>query len=530
MEIKSLPTVLTKDFSKVPDVKIERSKFRRPHGYKTTLDAGFATPIFIEEVLPGDSHNLRTSVFCRLTTPIKPVMDNMYLDLMYFFVPMRILWTNSQRFFGERDPDPSSSIAYTIPQVVMPVAPGVVSGSLFNYFGIPIGLIQTTTVSSLPFRAYNKIFNDWLRDENLVNSATVRLTDTGDVPADFAVLRTAKRYDYFTSCLPNPQKGTAVGIPVGGTAPVTRVSNATAWDLYNTGTDTLSSAGALASTGGGVLERGGAVAVSMDPDGGLIADLSSATAVTINALREAVATQALLEKDARGGTRYIEHNWVHFGVKSSNQTLQRSQYLGGGTMQINMHPVAQTTVQGTPTQTDAQGNLASFATASGQGLGFSASFEEHGYIIGIARPRCDLSYQEGIDKLWTRTSRYDFAYPVFGHIGEQAVLSREIFADGTASDNDVFGYQERFAEYRFKRSLITGELSSLHSTPLDYWHYAQEFSSRPTLNEAFIQENPPVDRTLAVTSAPHFFFDSLGELISARPLPVYSIPQLGGRL
>ncbi len=534
---QSLPTVLTKDFSKVPDVKIERSKFRRPHGYKTTLDAGYAVPVFLEECIPGDSHSLRGNFFVRLTTPIKPVMDNMYLDVMYFFCPMRLVWENTERFFGERDPDPDSSIAYTIPQVVMPTTPGVIAGSVFNYMGLPIGLVETTSVSSLPLRCYNKIWNDWMRDENLVDSATVRLTDTGDVPGDFALLRAGKRYDYFTSCLSNPQKGsTAVSLPVGASsAPVTMVPFATSGAVMllrdNASGDPLNTENAAIGVDAAGRLQTNAIGTDLilDPNTRLVADLSTALATTVEQLRNAIQTQMLLEKDARGGTRYIEHNWVHFGVRSSNRSLQRSQFLGGGTMPVNFHPVPQTTVQATPTQTDAQGNLSAFATASGQ-IGFSTSIEEHGYILGIARVRADYHYQEGIDKLWSRTTRYDFAYPVFAHLGEQAVLNKEIFADGSANDDLTFGYQERFAEYRFKKSLITGELSSLHGTPLDYWHLAEEFATLPVLNEAFIEEDPPVDRVIAVTSAPHFFFDSHSELVSARPLPVYSVPTLGGRV
>jgi len=524
----SLPSAMSVDFSKVPDVKIERSRFQRNSTFKTTFDAGKLIPCFLDEVLPGDTHTVSMDIFARLATPIKPIMDNMQMDTMFFFVPMRLVWEHTQNFFGERRPDPDSSIAYTVPTVALPASTGATIGSIYDYFGLPTG-VPDLPVNSLPLRAYNRIYNDWFRDENLIDSVTMRTGDTGDVPADFAVWDSGKRYDYFTSCLTQAQKGSAVTIPVGAsTAPVVRVASAAAWEGYKGGTDNYVTAGGI-DWNANHIRDGANAAVSLDPMGGLEADLSSAFATTINSLREAVQVQALLEKDARGGTRYIEHNWVHFQVRSSDARLDRPEYLGGGTSSVNFHPVAQTTFATTPTEKNAQGNLAAFGTVSARSHGFSQSFEEHGYIIGIVRVRADLTYQQGLDRLWSRSTRYDFAYPVFAHLGEQAVLSKEIYCDGTSGDADVFGYQERYAEYRYKRSQITGLFRSTGSTPIDYWHLSQEFSARPELNEAFITEAPPVDRCIAVATEPHFLFDSFIKQTSARPLPVYSVPTLGGR-
>lgn len=530
----SLPSAMTADFSKVPDVRIERSKFNRNSTIKTTFDAGYLVPFYVEEVLPGDSHSVSADIFARLATPIKPTMDNMFMDTLFFFVPMRLVWEHTQEFFGERRPDPDSSIAYTIPVVALPASTGAAVGSLFDYMGLPTG-VADLEVNALPLRAYNKIYNDWFRDENLIDGVPETIGDSGDVAADYTLLKSGKRYDYFTSCLPDPQKGDAVTIPVGSSsAPVTRVdSAANPWVLKQAGGNSAAPGGLgqllYAATTGNTRDTANTVDVNFDPNGGLVADLSSAFATTINSLREAVQLQALLEKDARGGTRYIEHNWVHFGVRSSDARLQRPEYLGGGTSPVNLHPVAQTTANASPSLLNAQGNLAAFGTCSGRNHGFSRSFEEHGYIIGLARVRADLTYQQGLDRMWSRSSRYDFAYPVFAHIGEQAVLSKEIYCDGSANDDNVFGYQERYAEYRYRRSMITGLFRSTAAGTLDYWHLAQKFTSRPSLDETFITEDPPVDRVIAVTSEPHFMFDAFIKQTSARPLPVYSIPTLGGR-
>lgn len=532
--IQNLPSVMTHDFSKVPDVQLERSKFKRDHAYKTTFDAGKLIPFYIDEVLPGDSHTVSAEIFGRLATPIKPFMDNMFMDTLYFFVPMRQLWEHTQNFFGERKPNPASSISYTVPTVAMPASTASFEGSIWDYMGLP--KVASLAVNSLPLRAYNLIYNEWFRDENLIDGATFRLTDAGDVDTDFAIRKSGKGYDYFTSCLTSPQKGTAVTIPVGSTsAPVALVpfgTNANAMLVKKAADDTLSTGVNVTgrSVNGKMAADNTDVFQVLDPNGRLVADLSSAFATTINDLRYAVQLQTLLEIDARGGTRYTEHNWAHFKVKSSDLRLQRPQYLGGGSSPVNLHPVAQTTSPATPGLRDALGGLGGFGTVSGRNHGFSQSFEEHGYIIGLVRVCADLTYQQGLDKMWSRSTRYDFPYPVFAHIGEQAVLSKEIYCDGTGGDANTFGYQERYAEMRYKNSKITGQFRSSAATPLDYWHLCQNFGSRPTLNQAFIEvDNSPIDRGIAVPSEPQFLFDSLIHVTSARPLPVYGVPQLGGR-
>lgn len=529
--IRNLPSVMTHDFSKVPDVAMERSKFKRNHAYKTTLDSSYLVPFYWDEVLPGDSHTVSAEIFGRLSTPIKPFMDNMRMETLFFFVPMRQVWSNTQSFFGERRPNPSSSISYTVPTVTMPASTASFEGSIWDYFGLP--KVASLAVNALPLRCYNLIYREWFRDENLIDSPTVTLADSGDVAGDFVLRKSGKDYDYFTSCLTSPQKGTAVSMPIGTSAPVTLVPSGTNANnmLFKT------TPGGIAPTAGNITTEaatgkmaGPGEYVVVDPNGRLVADLASATATTINDLRYAVQLQQLLEIDARGGTRYIEHNWAHFKVKSSDLRLQRPQYLGGGSSPVNLHPIAQTTSPATPGSRDALGGLAAFGTVSGRGHGFSQSFEEHGYIIGLVRVRMDLTYQQGLEKMWTRSTRYDFPYPVFAHIGEQAVLSKEIYCDGTGADDNIFGYQERYAEMRYKQSKITGAFRSSAPAPLDYWHLSQNFGSRPTLNQTFIEVDPaPVDRGIAVPAEPQFLFDSYIHVTSARPLPVYGTPQLGGR-
>lgn len=534
--IKSLPSVMSHDFSKVPSIGMERSKFKRDHAYKTTFDAGYLVPFYVDEVLPGDTHTVSAEIFGRLATPIKPFMDNMVMDTLYFFVPMRQVWEHTANFFGERKPNPSSSISYTVPTVTMPASTAGFEGTIWDYFGLP--KVASLAVNSLPLRCYNRIYAEWFRDENLIDSPTLNTADSGDVAADFVLRKSGKRYDYFTSCLTSAQKGTAVSMPLGTTAPVVayaNTSNANPNIFRNKATDAAFVGPALvnyATTGSptGQLTDPAGNGGYIDPNGRWYADLAAATATTINDLRYAVQLQQLLEIDARGGTRYIEHNWAHFKVKSSDLRLQRPQYLGGGSSPVNLHPIAQTTSPATPGLRDALGGLAAFGTVSGRGHGFSQSFEEHGYIIGLVRVRMDLTYQQGLDKLWSRSTRYDFPYPVFAHIGEQAVLSKEIYCDGSGSDANVFGYQERYAEMRYKQSKITGNFRSSAPTPLDYWHLSQNFTSRPTLNQTFIEvDNTPVDRGIAVPSEPQFLFDSFIHVTSARPLPVYGTPQLGGR-
>jgi hypothetical protein len=434
--------------------------------------------------------------------------------------------------------NPSDSISYVIPQITSP-AGGYAVGSLFDHFGLPTaGQItgsNTVTHNALPLRAYNLIYNEWFRDENLQNSVVVNTGDSGDDVSDYTMVRRGKRKDYFTGALPWPQKGDSVALPLGTTAPV--LSNGSVPRIQ--GTTSGTSGGFTIDVGTGIkpfnaISPGGASftngeTLKWTDTTGLYADLSDATAATINQLRQSFQIQKLLERDARGGTRYTELLRAHFGVTPQDYRLQRPEYIGGGSTYVNVNPVAQTSATSISGGATPLGNLAAMGTALAQGHGFTYHAQEHGYIIGLVNVRADLTYQQGLPKMWSRETRYDFYFPVFAHLGEQAVLNKEIYVTGTSTDDDVFGYQERWAEYRYKPSQITGLFKSTSAGTIDPWHYAQKFTSLPTLNSTFIQETPPIDRTTAVGSAANgqqFLMDAFFDCKMARPMPMYSVPGL----
>lgn len=517
------PSVMQHSFSQVPKAEIPRATFDRSHGYKTSFDAGWLVPFFADEVLPGDTFALRVTGFARLSTPIFPIMDNMFMDTHFFFVPLRLIWTDFPKFMGEQD-NPGDSVDFIVPIMTSPGG-GYASGSLSDYLGIP-PLIAGIEHSALWHRAYNLVYNTWYRDQNMKDSVVVDKDAGPDTVTDYVLLRRLKRHDYFTACLPWPQKGDAVSVSLGTSAPVTlsgvnapaKIRQAFDGSLFGA-TNPLRTA-----AGGELVAQDGASGGFLDPMGTLEADLTAVSALTINSLRQSIQIQKLLERDARGGTRYVELVRSHFQVTSPDSRLQRPEFLGGGSSPVNISPIPQT---GSTDATTPQGNLAAMGTALLSGHGFTTSFTEHGVIIGIVSVRADLTYQQGLPRMFSRSTKLDFYWPALSHIGEQAVLRKEIYATGVDVDDDtVFGYQERFAEMRYKPSQVTGLFRSAAAGSLDAWHLSQVFASPPVLDGTFIEENPPVDRVIAVPAEPHFLFDSYFSLRCSRPMPVYGVPGL----
>lgn len=513
-------------FAITPDIEIPRSQFDRTHGYKTTFDVDYLIPFFSDEVLPGDTFSLQMSHLVRLATPIFPIMDNLHLDTFFFFVPNRLLWDNWERFNGAQD-KPTDSTDYLIPTITAP-AGGFTIGSVYDYLGLPTG-VAGIEVNALYFRALNLIYNEWFRDQNLIESLPVPTGDGPDSPSLYTLQRRGKRHDYFTSALPFPQKGPGVEIPIAGNqAPITGTMSSpwkaisvsgTATGTNPSGVTSLSNTDYALTSKNSVDRTTVYQDMSINPQG-LYADLSSAGAATINDIRQAFAVQRLYERDARGGTRYVEILKSHFGVTSPDFRLQRPEFLGGTSSRINVTPV----VNQTGTQDRAQGDLAAFGLSTGSDHGFTASFTEHGVIIGFCNVWADLTYQQGVERRFSRRDRLDYYLPALSHLGEQAILNKEIYATGSSSDEDVFGYQERYGEYRYKNSLITGKLRSSDPQSLDSWHLSQDFTALPTLSKDFIECNTPLDRCIAVLDEPHFIADFYFNLKCTRPMPLYGVP------
>lgn len=520
-------------FSLVPSAEIPRSVFNRSHGYKTTCDAGLLIPFFVDEALPGDTFHMRLSLFGRMATPIVPVLDNLYCDVFWFAVPNRLLWSNWQKFCGEQE-NPGDSISFNVPRVnTNNAGVGFTPDGVLDYMGVPPGKVNIAVNALFP-RAYNLVYDQWFRDENLVTRPVINMDDGPDLESDYPLRARGKRHDYFTSCLPWPQKQTTpVYLPLGTTAPVkgnagdTTLYGATSGHygpLQASVTNPTTSINIPADSGSWT--AGEKLRFITSADTGLYADLSTATAATINQIREAFQIQKLLERDARGGTRYTEIVKAHFRVNSPDARLNRSEYLGGSSTPVQINPVQQTSAAaGQPTP---QGNLAAFGTVGARGSGFVKSFTEHSVILGLLMFRADLTYQQGTNRMWNRLSRYDFYWPAFSHLGEQAVLNKEIWQQDAAqpTNDQAFGYQERWAEYRYAPSLLTSRFRSDHASTVHVWHLAQDFAALPVLNSAFILEDPPVDRVIAVPAEPHFLVDAWFDLKCARPMPVYSVPGL----
>lgn len=573
----------TNRFSQIPNSPIQRSVFDRSHDYKTTMDSGFLIPFFVDEVLPGDTFKLRVNAFVRMNTLVAPFMDNVFMDTFFFFVPSRLVWDNWQKFCGEQK-NPGDSTDFLIPS--LSGTNTFTNGSIFDYMGLPTGVAldpANTPINALPFRAYNLIYNEWFRDENLIDSIPVLTGDGPDPISNYTLRKRAKRHDYFTSALPWPQKGPSVDVGLTGNAPIVGFgedgyqfnftsdpsggqgpssswqlgaadvnhmgklqaffgnqigvgNQARSWQNYATHNsawtdviqqqDEASSIQLTALKGSGIssfYHFGGGYLLPTNPSQAPYADLSGVSAITINDLRQAFQIQKFYEKWARGGSRYTETLRVMFNVISPDARLQRPEYLGGTHSRVNVVPTAQTS---STDSVSPQSNLSAFGVLGDSAHGFNKSFVEHGYVIGLCCLRADITYQQGLNRMWSRRQLFDFYWPTLAHLGEQVVYNREIYTQGTADDNGVFGYQERYAEYRYKPSMITGKLRSTDAQSLDVWHLAQKFDTLPKLNQDFIEENPPIARVIAVQNEPQFFADFWFDLKTSRPMPVYSVPGL----
>ncbi len=510
---------------KGPDAKIGRSQFNRSHGLKMTFDGSYLVPFLVDDVLPGDTMTMKLNGFARIFSPLKsPIMDNIVLETFFFFVPNRLVWEHWVDFQGEHDAAGAQDTDYTIPIIndLLVDHDNAYDGhGLAAFMGLPEALDSSLIdVSAIPFRCYARIFNEWFRDQNLKSPVTMDIDDGPDAVGAHAVRKSNKKHDYFTSCLPFTQKGDEITVSLGATADI--------WSDAAFGADL-----SYWDTVTGRYEKFDATQTYLEPSNvdavsgtnKLYANLAGAAGISINALREAVSIQRLLERDSRGGTRYVESIKAHLGVASPDFRLQRPEYLGGGKSFINISPVANTS----DTTAARQGELAAIGTGIISGHGWAKSFTEHGTIMGLIRARGDLTYFQGLDRMWSRSTRYDFYIPALANLGEQAVLNKEIFVSNDANDDLVFGYQERWSEYRMKMSRVVGTFNPDVGGGLAHWHLAEDFSTLPALNNTFMQDATPMARIVASTDEPDFILDMWFDYKCARPLPVFSVPGLTSR-
>lgn len=548
---RRMPSIMQHSFSTVPQARIPRSQFKRNFEKKTTFNADYLIPFYWDEVYPGDTANMRFSAIIRMFPLANPFMDNLYADFFFFFCPTRLIQTNWPKLMGERD-NPADSIDFATPKVTIPAGGFVppanwsapttaeLASALYDYLEYPIKVQPLT--ADMPHnylaRMYNLQWNQHFRDQNLQNSVTVDKGDGPDTYTNYVLLKRGKRRDYFTSCLPFLQLGAAQSLPLGTSAPVmglavntsatTAVSGATYINsgagTGPAGTNSQSAAGVMYAASKSAAATAAATAFN-STNTNVFVDLTAATAATIGSLYQSFAIQDLLQSDIRGGTRYIELINSHFGVTSPDFRLQRVEYLGGASVPIIVSPIAQTSQTGIT----ALGSLAAQAAASVNGVGFMKSFVEHGWLMGLVCIRADLTYQKGLHRSLSRSTRYDFYFPALANLAEQPVYNKEIYLQGTSADAQVFGYQERWSELRYGRSSLTGLMRANATGTLQVWHLSEEFTSLPVLNSTFIQQNTPVSRVLSVTTQNHFFADFFGQGTWVRPMPTYSVPGLMNR-